>query len=64
LVEFENPGASVTLSASLPTGGLVDSFVFSPDGSRVAYRADQETLNHERRATDAAHRSEQALTAL
>ena len=37
----------VKLNTALPFGGDVDSygFQFSPDGSRVLYRADQETDN-------------------
>ncbi len=38
-------GTPVKLSGALVAGGRVASFVLSPDGSRVVYRADQDTVN-------------------
>jgi len=46
LVNVAQPGISKKLSASLtPNGWVRAGFVFSPDGTRVAYRADQEVLD-------------------
>ncbi len=43
LVDLAMPGVSVTLSSPLVAGGDVsDGFIISPDGSLVAYHADQD----------------------
>jgi Tol biopolymer transport system component len=46
IVAVAQPGASAKLNATLPPAGeVLAPIVFSPDGTRVAYRADQDTLN-------------------
>jgi Tol biopolymer transport system component len=44
LVSLENPGATVKVNGLLVGGGdVTSSFLFSPDGTQVAYLADEDT---------------------
>ena len=44
LVSFENPGAAIKINGLLVAGGdVTSSFVFSPEGTHVAYLADEDT---------------------
>ena len=46
LVDLANPGTSVKFSGALtPAGSVLSGYKFSPDGARVAYRADQDVLD-------------------
>ncbi len=46
LVNVASPGVSVKLNPSLVSGGWIRSgFEFSPDGTKVLYRADQEVVD-------------------
>lgn len=46
LVDVANPGMSVKINSTLVAGGWVRAgFSFSPDGSKMMYRADQDTYD-------------------
>ena len=45
VVDIANPGVSIRLSpTATPTNADVQEFLFSPDGSRIAYISDQDTV--------------------
>jgi Tol biopolymer transport system component len=46
IVDVANPGTSIQLNGALTPGGSVRSgYVYSPDGARVVYRADQQLVD-------------------